>query len=170
MCTLDLTEYIPGKCLISVRVFPLTIRLSVSHGSVSVGRHIGSFTLSIHLADCPSPVGLCHCVSWSSRWFFHLIYPSVRLPRVPVCRHDGSFTGSVSLSALWFRTTKNRDVSTGPLTLPFSCSLTLLNHSFAQHCSPRLCALLVRSACAHHCTHSYAHSLTYSLPSSWKSK
>ena len=55
--------------------------------------------------------------------------------------------------AEWFRTAKNRDVSTGPLTRPFARLLALLTHSLA----PLACsAALIRS-------------LTRSLPSSWES-
>ena len=55
--------------------------------------------------------------------------------------------------ALWFKTTKNPDVSTGPLARLFACSLAPLTHLLAPHCS-----LCLRA----HCAHSFARSLTYS--------
>ena len=51
--------------------------------------------------------------------------------------------------AQWFRTAKNQDVSTGPLTRPFACSLATLTHSLALPCS--LCSL--RSFV---CSHTYS--------------
>ena len=54
--------------------------------------------------------------------------------------HGGSNNGSSNnttggedsgIVAQWSGTTKNRDVSTGPLAYPFACSLALLTHSLA---------------------------------------
>ena len=39
--------------------------------------------------------------------------------------------------ALWSGTSKNRDVSTGPLARPFACSLAPLTRSLAPDCSLR---------------------------------
>ena len=38
-------------------------------------------------------------------------------------------------NARWFKTSKNRDVSTGPLTRVFAHSLAPFTHSLALHCS-----------------------------------
>ena len=59
-------------------------------------------------------------------------------------------------SSLWFRITKNRDWSTGPLARPFARSLTPLTHSLAPDCSLRSRPLLRSLVCslAH-----FAHSL-----------
>ena len=42
------------------------------------------------------------------------------------------------LPSQWFRTAKNRYVSTKPLAPPFACSLAPLTHSFATDCFLRL--------------------------------
>ena len=41
-------------------------------------------------------------------------------------------------SALWFRLTKNQDISAGPLARPFALSLTPLTRLLATDCSLRL--------------------------------
>ena len=64
-----------------------------------------------------------------------------------------------STDALWSGTSKNRDVSTGPLAHPFARSLALLTHSLAPHCSLCWCATLC----------SFVHFPAHSLPSSWES-
>ena len=59
--------------------------------------------------------------------------------------------------ALWSGSTKNRDVSTGPLARPFSCSLAPLTRLLAPDCSlrsrPPLCSRVRLLA---HFTHSLA--------------
>ena len=55
---------------------------------------------------------------------------------------------------LWARSTKNPDLSTGPLTRPFTRSLAPLTHSLAARFARALC-----------CTHSLARSLTSLTPS-----
>ena len=70
----------------------------------------------------------------------------------------------MSRGALWFRSAKNRDVSTGPLARPFARSLAPLTRSLAPDCSlrsrppPRS---LVRSL-AH-----FAHSLARGTVNDW---
>ena len=46
-----------------------------------------------------------------------------------------SWLGSYNGNALWSRTNKNRDVSTGPLARPFARSLAPLTRSLAPDCS-----------------------------------
>ena len=48
----------------------------------------------------------------------------------------GAMNGQVTV-ALWFRSAKNQDVSTGPLARPFARSLAPLAHSLAPDCSLR---------------------------------
>ena len=40
-----------------------------------------------------------------------------------------------NMNALWFRATKNQDITTGPLTCTFTHLLALLTHSLTLHCS-----------------------------------
>ena len=49
--------------------------------------------------------------------------------------------------ALWARSTKNPDVSTGPLARPFARSLAPLTRSLAPHCS--LCSRALLRSLAH---------------------
>ena len=59
--------------------------------------------------------------------------------------------------ALWSRTIKNPDASTGPLPRPFACSLTLLTRLFASHCSLHLRTPMRSLICLlAHFTHSLA--------------
>ena len=53
----------------------------------------------------------------------------------------------VSSTSQWFRTTKNTDLSTGPLTCSFARSLAPLTHSLALPCSLRSCASLHTLIC-----------------------
>ena len=57
-------------------------------------------------------------------------------------------------SAQWFRTAKNRDVSTGPPARAFACSLAPLTHLLAPPCSLHSCTLLRSLVCL--LTHSLA--------------
>ena len=75
--------------------------------------------------------------------------------------------------ALWARSTKNLDESTGSLARPFARSLPPLTHLLALHCS--LCSRaplpsFVRFAGALRCPHSFACSLAHSLASSRESE
>ena len=67
--------------------------------------------------------------------------------------------GSSSNKALWARSTKNSDKSTGPLTCPFAGWLAPLTHSLAPPCSLYL-RIPLRSLFR----------LLRSLPHSWESK
>ena len=57
---------------------------------------------------------------------------------------------------LWSRTTKNPDVSIGPLACPFTRSLAQLAHTLAPYCLLRSCAALIRSLARRSLTHSRA--------------
>ena len=50
--------------------------------------------------------------------------------------------GSRSPAPQWFRTAKNRDLSTGPLACSFARSLAPLTQLFALHCSIHSCVPL----------------------------
>ena len=77
------------------------------------------------------------------------------------CLHLRDTTGKHSRrnasTLLLFGTAMNRDLSTGPLTRPFACSLAPLTHSLASHRLLRSCAPLRSFVC------SLAHSLTPEL-------
>ena len=62
--------------------------------------------------------------------------------------------------ALWIRTATIRDASNGPLACSFACSLALLTHLLASHCSLCLCAPLRLFICL----------LAHTLLSSWESE
>ena len=49
---------------------------------------------------------------------------------------------SIRSIAQWFGTTRNQDVSSGPLAFPFTPSLAPLTHSLSPHCLLCWCALL----------------------------
>ena len=60
--------------------------------------------------------------------------------------------------AQWFETTKNQDVSTGPLDCPFTYSILPLTHLLAPHCLLCLRAPLRSFICSlAHFAHSRAH-------------
>ena len=52
-----------------------------------------------------------------------------------VCIVAADRLGHPHFHPLWFRFVKNQDISTGPLTCLFACSLALLTHLLAPHCS-----------------------------------
>ena len=70
---------------------------------------------------------------------------------------------ALDASALKFRTSENRDVSTGPLACPFAWSLSLLTQLLALLCSARI-------ACALRYAHSFVDLLIHSLPRSWENE
>ena len=57
------------------------------------------------------------------------------------------------INTLWFKTTKNRNVDTGPFTCQFICLLATLTHSLALYCS----------LCSHDLLYSFLRSLAHSL-------
>ena len=77
------------------------------------------------------------------------------LPISPFLRAQLRLFHSVACQrAQWFRTAKNRDVSSGTLARPFACLLAPLTHLLAPHCSLRLRAP----------RRSFVRSLTHSPP------
>ena len=68
--------------------------------------------------------------------FFRCDRKTIALPqggRHECDRHNGPDMTNVQDNALWFKTAKNRDISTGPLARPFVYSLAPLSHLLAPH-------------------------------------